>query len=71
MTEEQGRYITDQDWKDIEESAAHNSRAKWAIGDRVIDEEGCHGVIGIDWADGDFCTIENDAAHPNPRLSND
>jgi hypothetical protein len=39
---------------------------KWNIGDIVIDEDGCTGVVCIKYADGDICTIENDAAHPNP-----
>jgi len=68
MTEEQEKYITDHDWKDIEESADHNSMAKCVIGDRLMDENGCNGVVGILWDDGVFCTIENDAPHPNPRL---
>lgn len=39
----------------------------YQIGDRVIDEDGYIGVVGIFWDDGDFCTVENDAAHPNPK----
>lgn len=39
------------------------------IGDRVIDEDGCRGFVVILWDDGDICEIENDAAHPNPRLA--
>jgi hypothetical protein len=39
---------------------------KWNIGDIVKDEGGNTGIVGIRWNDGDFCTIENDAAHPNP-----
>lgn len=37
------------------------------IGDTVKDEDKNIGVVGILWNDGDFCTIENDAAHPNPK----
>ena len=37
------------------------------IGDVVIDEDGYIGIVGIKYNDGDFCVIENDAAHPNPR----
>lgn len=37
------------------------------IGDRVQDEDGHIGYVGIFYDDGDFCTIENDAAHPNPK----
>ena len=68
MTEEQGKYITDQDWKGIEESVNHNSRAKYALGDLVIDENGYHGVVGIQWNDGDFSASENDSVHPNPKM---
>jgi hypothetical protein len=39
---------------------------EFTIGDKVIDEEGCEGYVGIQWADGDFSTLKNDAAHPNP-----
>jgi hypothetical protein len=39
---------------------------KWNIGDIVIDEDENKGVVCICWNDGDICTIENDAAHPNP-----
>ena len=39
---------------------------KWNIGNIVTDEDGCTGIVGIRYTDGDFCTIENDAAHPNP-----
>lgn len=38
------------------------------IGDKVEDEDGNTGWVGIYYNDGDFCTIENDAAHPNPKL---
>ena len=41
---------------------------KYNIGDRVIDEQGCVGYVGIYYEDGDFCELENDAAHPNPKL---
>ena len=42
-------------------------KEKWKIGDLVIDEDGYIGIVGIRYNDGDFCTIENDAAHPNPK----
>ena len=42
---------------------------KWNIGDTVKDEDGDIGIVGIRWNDGDFCTIENDAAHPNPTIT--
>lgn len=42
---------------------------KYEIGDVLTDESGHYqGVVCIKWNDGDLCTIENDAAHPNPRL---
>jgi len=42
---------------------------RWAIGDRVTDETGYYtGRVCIVWDDGDICSIENDAAHPNPVL---
>jgi hypothetical protein len=44
---------------------------KWHIGDRVIDEDGCKGIVLIFYEDGDCCEYENDAAHPNPRLLED
>jgi len=37
------------------------------IGDKVIDEDGCKGYVCIRYEDGDCCSIENDAAHPNPK----
>ena len=41
---------------------------KYEIGDTVTDESGHYkGVVCIVWNDGDICSIENDAAHPNPR----
>ena len=42
-------------------------KMKWNIGERVVDEDGNIGIVCIKWNDGDLCTIENDAAHPNPR----
>ena len=39
---------------------------KYRIGDLLADEEGNSGRVVIEWDDGDICTIENDAAHPNP-----
>ena len=42
-------------------------KRKWNIGDVVIDEDGYIGIVGIRYSDGDFCTIENDVAHPNPK----
>ena len=39
----------------------------WRIGEQVIDEDGHVGRVCIVWNDGDICTIENDAAHPNPK----
>lgn len=41
---------------------------KYEIGDTVTDEDGHKGIVGIIWDDNDICTIEHDAAHPNPRL---
>jgi hypothetical protein len=40
----------------------------WRIGAQVIDEDGNRGIVVIRWNDGDICSIENDAAHPNPQL---
>lgn len=37
------------------------------IGDMVKDDDNNIGAVGILYNDGDFCTIENDAAHPNPQ----
>jgi DNA-directed RNA polymerase subunit RPC12/RpoP len=42
---------------------------KYKIGDQVRDEDGHLGRVVIVWDDGDICSIENDAAHPNPKLS--
>lgn len=39
----------------------------WKIGTKVMDEDGNHGIVVIRWNDGDICSIENDAAHPNPK----
>ena len=41
---------------------------KYNIGDLVVDEDGDRGVVVIRWNDGDICSIENDAAHPNPHV---
>jgi len=40
---------------------------KFEIGDLVEDEDGCRGVVVIKYMDGDLVSIENDAAHPNPK----
>ena len=41
---------------------------QYEIGDELTDESGRYkGRVCIVWNDGDICTIENDAAHPNPR----
>lgn len=40
----------------------------WQIGAQVVDEDGNRGIVVIRWNDGDICSIENDAAHPNPKL---
>lgn len=45
-------------------------KGKWKIGDLVTDEDGCVGVVGIRYADSDFVTYQNDAAHPNPKPCN-
>ena len=41
---------------------------KYQIGDKVTDEDGNTGKIVIFWNDGDICEIENDVAHPNPKV---
>lgn len=41
---------------------------KYKIGDLVIDENGNFGIVTIRYDDGDICAIENDAAHPNPKV---
>lgn len=41
---------------------------KYNIGDILADDEGNSGIVCIKWDDGDICTIENDAAHPNPII---
>jgi len=43
----------------------------YEIGSLVKDEDGCVGIIGIRYADSDFVTLENDAAHPNPKKCNE
>ena len=42
--------------------------SKFNIGDLVADEDGNSGIVVIKWDDGDLCSIENDAAHPNPTI---
>lgn len=42
---------------------------KYEIGDLVEDEDGNSGIVVIKWDDGDLCALENDAAHPNPRVT--
>jgi len=42
---------------------------KYRIGDIVVDEDGNTGIVIIKWNDGDLCAIENDAAHPNPKIT--
>ena len=66
MTEEQGKYITDQDWKDIEESVTTAVQNTGKLGSNY--ENGYHGVVGIQWNDGDFSASENDSVHPNPKM---
>lgn len=57
------------DTKNTEERMRREiDKMKWNIGDEAKDADGNIGVIGIRWNDGDFCTIENDVAHPNPKL---
>ena len=43
---------------------------KYNIGDRVMSDEDrpSLGLVAIVWNDGDICYIENDAAHPNPKV---
>ena len=41
---------------------------KYNIGDIVKDEDGNQGIVYIHWNDGDHCAMENDAAHPNPKV---
>ncbi len=41
---------------------------KYNIGDILADDEGNSGIVCIKWDDGDICTFENDAAHPNPII---
>ena len=43
-------------------------RALYPVGAIVRDEDGNEGVLMIVWNDGDMCVLENDAAHPNPRV---
>jgi len=60
--------IPQEEWDEFEKAINRSRGAKWHIGDRVQDKHGCVGTIGIMWVDGDFCSIENDAAHCDPRL---
>ena len=41
---------------------------RYQIGDLVVDEEGCSGIVVINWDDGYISEIENSAAHPNPEI---
>ena len=41
---------------------------KFSIGDLLKDEDGNSGIVVIKWNDGDICELENDAAHPNPKI---
>ena len=41
------------------------------VGDMVKDQDENVGIVGIFYNDGDFTTIENDAAHPNPQPCKD
>ena len=45
-------------------------RMKHNIGDVLIDEDGCRGIVYVKWDNGDLSSFENDAAHPNPILVN-
>lgn len=42
---------------------------KYKIGDILRDADGNTGIVCIRWNDGDLCTLENDAAHPNPVIT--
>ena len=44
-------------------------RMKYNIGDILKDEDGNQGIVYIHWNDGDHCAMENDAAHPNPKIT--
>ena len=44
---------------------------KYKIGTKLIDEDGNTGRVCIVWNDGDICSIEHDAAHPNPKIIDD
>ena len=44
------------------------NQGQYQIGDLVEDEVGHSGVVVIRWDDGDRCWLENDAAHPNPKI---
>jgi hypothetical protein len=60
--------FTQEQSKVIDKERKAMKERKWAIGDKIKDEDGSKGVVGIKWDDGDFYTIENGAAHPNPKL---
>jgi len=64
--QELGKEIPQEEWEEFDRII--NRKCQWSIGDKVQDEDGNVGYVGIYWNDGDFCTIENDAAHPNPKL---
>ena len=44
-------------------------RNNYHIGHLLIDEDGNEGIVVIKWNDGDLCAFENDAAHPNPKIT--
>lgn len=41
---------------------------KYNIGSILTDKDGNQGVVYIKWNDGDLCRMENDSAHPGPRI---
>lgn len=49
-------------WKEFD-----REHSPLCVGDKVVDEDGHVGRVCIYWDDGDICTLENDAAHPNPK----
>lgn len=55
-----------QDVKCPQEMEQESKVTLYEIGDALIDEDGNKGIVCIRWNDGDICTLENDAAHPNP-----
>ena len=56
--------IPPEEWEALQQEI---DQSKFAIGDKLTDEHGNIGFVGIKWNDGDFCTIVNDAAHADPR----